>query len=568
MKLLKAHGTILLFCIICFPLHSRAQSLPVGTPVLEDAYRRAQLLGQIDSTISFTVRPIFPVVSLKYKNVFDPTQTLDSEKASKSDGRLEYWNNRIILQLLPVTLQQQYNSDHPVGYNDGAMIPARGYQTMFSTGVYAKLGPLSIQLRPEYVYAENRNFQQFYKEQDDGVWYWYSELFNFIDLPERFGDKPYSKLFWGQSSLRLTFNPISLGISNENLWWGPGMRNSLLMSNTAAGFKHITLNTVRPIKTSIGSFEGQIIAGRLENSGFYPPDTIRSYIGYRLYIPKRDDWRYINGVVLSYQPKWVPGLFLGLTKSLSFYGEDIGTSLRDILPVLYPMSKKNNHGDELPSIAKDQRASIFIRWLLVKENAELYWEYGREDHAYNSRDLMLQLEYTRAYIFGLRKLYQLKAKTDQYIQINFELTQLEQTNTNPEHLWRYWYSNRDIRQGYTNEGQLIGAGIGPGSNLQSLSISWIKSLKTIGLQVERFVHNNDFHNIATKDIRGNWVDLSISLLGEWNYKNFLFSAKIECIKSLNYEDLYQPAFEDPNQFWIPGKDIFNFQGQISTSYRF
>lgn len=391
---------LLLLSFISFPHRSWAQSLPVGTPNLEDFYRRAQLLGQVDSTISFTVRPIFPKVSLKFKNVFDPTQTLDSERTSKFDGKLECWNNRIFLQLLPVTLQQQYNTNHPVGFNDGAMIPARGYQNMFSAGIYAKLGPLSIQLRPEYVYAENRDFQQFYKEQDDGVWYWYSELFNFIDLPERFGDKHYNKFLWGQSSLRLTFGSISAGLSNENLWWGPGVRNSLLMSNTSAGFKHITLNTVRPIKTQIGSFEGQIIAGRLENSGILPQDTSRSYIGHKLYIPKRDEWRYINGIVLTYHPKWVPGLFIGLTKSLSFYGKDMETRLKDILPVFYPMSKKNNPVPELPSIVKDQRASVFIRWLLVKENAEIYWEYGKEDHAYNLRDLTLQLEYTRSYIFG------------------------------------------------------------------------------------------------------------------------------------------------------------------------
>jgi len=559
---------IILLSIICFPLGAKAQSLPVGTPVLEDAYRRAQLLGQIDSTISFTVRPIFPLTSFKIQNVFDPSNSMNSDTNNKFTGKFQYWHNRIEIKLLPVALQQQYNSLHPTGYNDGAMIPARGYQNLFSAGVYAKLGPLSIQLRPEYVYAENRDFQQFYKEQNDQVWYEYSELFNFIDLPERFGEKSYDKLSWGQSSIRLTSHSISIGISNENLWWGPGMRNSLLMSNTSAGFKHITLNTVSPVKTYIGSFEFQVIAGKLENSGIFPSDTIRSFMGHRLYFPKRNDWRYVNGIVLSYHPKWVPGLFLGLTKSLSYYGKDVGSSLREILPVFYPMVKKNNHGEELPLIAKDQRASMFVRWLFVKENAEVYWEYGREDHAYNSRDFMLQLEYTRAYIFGLRKLFKLNAQSDQYIQMNLELTQLEQTNTNPEHLWRYWYSNRDIRQGYTNEGQLIGAGIGPGSNLQSLSISWVKALKTLGLRMERYVHNNDFHNIAIKDIRGNWVDLSIAAFGEWNYKNFLLSSKIECIKSLNYEDLYQASFEDPDQFWIPGKDIFNFQGQLGISYRF
>jgi hypothetical protein len=86
--------------------------------------------------------------------------------------------------------------------------------------------------------------------------------------------------------------------------------------------------------------------------------------------------------------------------------------------------------------------------------------------------------------------------------------------------------------------------------------------------MERFVHNNDFHNVATKDIRGNWVDLSIAVFSEWNYKNLLFTAKAEGVRSFNYEHLYQPSFIDSNLFWIPGKDLYNFHGQLGISYRF
>ena len=39
-----------------------------------------------------------------------------------------------------------------------------------------------------------------------------------------------------------------IGISNENLWWGPSIRNSIMMSNHAQGFKHITFNTINQLK--------------------------------------------------------------------------------------------------------------------------------------------------------------------------------------------------------------------------------------------------------------------------------------------------------------------------------
>jgi hypothetical protein len=553
---------ILLICTVNFPLFSMAQSLPVGTSVLEDAYRRGQLLGHVDSTISFTSRPFFPEASLKLKSGFDPYNTLDGRK----DGKYHFLGKWGEAKLLPVIWQQQFNTDHPYSLNDGEMIPARGYQTMFSTGIYAKLGPLSIQLQPEYVYAENRAFEGYSEKQSDISWAGYYNFLNRIDLPERFGDKAYSRLFWGQSSIRLTAGPVSFGLSNENLWWGPGIRNSLLMSNTSGGFVHYTLNSVRPIKTPIGSFEGQIIGGRLDGSGFAPPDTNRIWpnTNVKLYIPKRDDWRYLNGMIISYNPKWVPGLFIGITRSFMIYHKDMGN-----FPVISPTDKKNqNGGNEIPQ-GGDQLMSSFIRWVLPKEHAEIYFEYGREDHSYNYRDFILEPDYARAYIFGFRKLFPLIAHPDQCIQFHLEVTQLEQNRTNTQRDYIYFYADPNITSGhgYTNRGQLIGAGIGPGSDMQSINISWIKSLKMIGLQIDRYVHNNDFQYNDVKDIRSNWVDLGLALLGEWDYKNLLFTANAELIRSMNYEHLYNPVPGNTN-FWAPGQDIYNFQAKLGVMYRF
>ena len=556
--------------IISLPNFSTAQSLPVGTPTLEDAYRRAQLLGEVDSSISFTSRPLFPIASMKVSNVFDPKSKLGKDQM-KTDGLFRFAKEKGILQLLPFTWKQQFNTDHPYSLNDGSMIPARGYQTLISGGFFAKYGPLSIQLQPEYVYAENKDYQGFYKEVGDYRWFQYYEVQLFSDLPERFGTKSYKKLLWGQSSIRLTFGPVSIGASNENLWWGPGMRNSLVMSNTADGFFHYTLNTVKPIRTPIGSFEGQIIAGRLENSGFDVPDTMRTYAAwdnYRLYQRKRNEWRYINAMVLSYQPKWIPGLFLGLTRSFTKYGSEKDSSFRTLFPVFFPMERKKQV--DLPNRPKgpDQRVSAFIRWLCVPEHAEVYFEYMRENQPDSWRDFTLMPEYSGAYIFGLRKMLPLNRHKGQYIKVDLELTQLEQTNANPDWLYRFIYTNKTVTQGYTNNGQLLGAGIGPGSDMQSLSVSWVNGLKIIGLQFERYVHNNDLHNVAIHDIRSNWVDMSATGILEWDWHNLLFSARFENILSYNYEHYYRPQDPNSGKFFEPGINQYNFQTQIGVTYRF
>lgn len=560
---------IAILCLLLKITLVSGQSLPVGSPMLTDALRRAQLLGQVDSSISFTVLPLFPQKALKTENSFDPFNTLTGERWGKSAMALHFWGKNGKIQLLPITIQQQFNTHHPFSLNDGAMIPARGYQTLIRGGLYAQAGPLSIQLNPEYIYAANNDFQGFYKEFSDAVWTEYYRLYNNIDLPEKFGDKPYQKTFWGQSSIRLTAGPLSLGLSSENLWWGPGIRNSLLMSNSAPGFLHFTVNTVKPIRTFLGNFEGQIICGRLENSGFFPPDTSRTNDGTKLYISKRDDWRYINGYVLSYHPKWVPGLFLGINTTHMVYHEDLGNSFRDYFPIFSSLTKKSNYGEGESEKPNDQRLSIFTRWLWAKAHAELYVEYFREDHAFDLRDMILQIEHTHAWMFGIQKMIPL-TRTNEYIQLQVEATKLEQTTTNPERPTGSVYLHyAGISHGYSNYGQLLGAGIGPGSNMQTLAVSWVKQLKTIGIELNRVVQNNDLHNHAIKDPRANWVDLNIAAFGTWNYKNLLLSAKCQFINSYNYQHYYQPLTDKgDNSYWVPGKNTFNFQMQLSTSYRF
>ena len=67
---------------------------------------------------------------------------------------------------------------------------------------------------------------------------------------------------FSRQSSKFNFNNISIGISNENLWWGPSIRNGIA-SNNASGFNHITFNSNKPIETIIGNFEFQFITGKL-----------------------------------------------------------------------------------------------------------------------------------------------------------------------------------------------------------------------------------------------------------------------------------------------------------------
>ncbi len=562
---------IIKFAVICtlmvfVGLNLHAQSLPVGTVAVEDYFRRAQLQGKADSSVSFTVRPLFPNQIKKQAEVFYPDSTERRYNLLKANSSWQSDNKKLKTLLLPLTFQTQFNSDHPYGWNDGAMIPAKGFQTLISAGIFAEYGPLTIQFKPELVFAENSEFETFNKNQYDVIFSRYYDIYNNIDLPVRFGTSGYAMAYWGQSSIRLNYKYLSFGLSTENLWWGPGIRNSLLMSNTAPGFKHLTLNTLRPIKTPIGSFEGQMIAGRLENSGFPPLEPDHTYFGTNLYVPKPNDWRYLAGIIITWQPKWVPGLFLGFAQSSQTYGKDL-SGIKDYLPLF--SSIKTASAPDAAINKQDQRSSVFMRWLWAQEHAEFYFEFGHDNSTSDLLQTLLQPENSRAYIFGLRKLLPFKKSSNENILVSVEVTQLQGTSFTNDLKGKEWYVSKSIRQGYTNQGQELGAGIGPGGNLQSLDVSWVRGLKRLGIQFERYVHDNDFYYYTFSDSKNysqHWVDLSVSAIGEYNYKNLIFNAKILGINSLDYQWALKKNGNDitfENQI-----HQFNLQIQAGATYRF
>ena len=289
---------------------------------MTDYLRTSQLLGEFKSDVSFTLKP-FDVG----KNGLEVNkETFDTEKYAPT--LLSFLKGNGKIKILPIDYNIEFNSHHPYNRNNGSMGPNRGYQHIISAGIYAEIGPLSIQLKPEYLFSENKDFEGFGEGPNghySATWAKRYQLWNYIDMPERFGEKSINKTLIGQSSIRLNFKGLSLGLSNENLWWGPSIRNSIMMSNHARGFKHITFNTIKPIKTKIGNFEWQLISARLESSGYNQSGYDKSNAGRPIYVRKinqlgeTDDWRYMQALMFSYSPKWIDGLSLGYIRWVQFY---------------------------------------------------------------------------------------------------------------------------------------------------------------------------------------------------------------------------------------------------------
>lgn len=543
----------ILFVTLCFvPLSAvYAQSSSFLADGVQDFIRREQLFGRIslhnsllNESFSTGYKAVDSLLKKNAVNVWVPA------KQKILYDQLEW---------LPVSVALQYNSQHPYGWSDGAMIPSKGIETLVSAGFSFTSGNFSLQVKPEFVYAQNTAFETFPEDHNDIYWATYYQLLNKSDIPERFGDKAYKKIFAGQSSIRYTKGSLSAGISTENTWWGPGRYNALVMSNNAPGFLHATLNTVKPIETAIGSFEGQLIAGSLSSSEIAPQDTNRYYNGTRLYQPKLDKSRYIAGFTMSWQPKWVKGLYVGFSKASYLYHSDI-SGIADIFPLEGIIKSGIEKAGKKASLG-----SLFARYVMPEEHAELYFEFGRNDKSPSLINIATDNGYPRAYVAGFRKLFT-SNKRKSYIEFASEFTQMELPNADLIKQSASWYTNSYVRQGYTNYGQVLGAGIGPGTNSQLIDISWVKGFTKVGVKFERVVRNSDFYYnafVITQDFTRHWVDLSTTLHANWQFERFLLSSEMGLIRSLNYQWYILPGLS----YFKNGYDVLNFHGNISFAYR-
>ncbi len=532
--------------------------------IIEDI-RDQLLIGNINSNITFSSQPI----SLEN---FDSNELKKLKLNKYAPSIFKYLNGKIDFKILPVDYNLEFSSNHPYNRNNGTMIPNKGFQHILSLGLYAKIGPLYITIKPEHHYAENKSFDGFWDKHRDIIWERRYILWNRIDLPERHGNIRHNETHIGQSSIRLNFKNLSLGISNENLWWGPSMRNSIMLSNNARGFKHISFNTIKPIETKIGDFEWQLISARLENSGYKPSGFDRKSAGFPIYIPKinqsgeTDDWRYMQALLLSYSPKWIEGLNFGYIRWVQFYSALVEgrywwmSGNTNYFPVFSNLFRKN---DINPSheAQTDQAAGLFLRWLWADSNTEIYTEYHFNDSKVNLRDLLLDSRHARAFTIGFQKFFKKSS-----LKLNFEWTQMEQTGGRILRDAGSWYAHHFVYDGFTNKGEVIGSSIGPGSNSQYISITKLKEKFKLSLGLEIIHHDNDFYYLSfenSKDFRRYWKDYNFNLKYQRRLKNIQFSLDMFYIRSLNYQWGLE---ESATNYYIPGIDKNNFHSSLKLTY--
>jgi hypothetical protein len=463
-------------------------------------------------------------------------------------------NENLILSILSPFWISQFSEGQPYLRNNRALKFASGYQQELSVGLFAQWKWLKLQIRPSWILGNLANFQTYLESDPGGQLPDFSIWANRIDRPEQIQN--YRQVLLGDSYISFNIFKTSIGYSSQNLWWGPGKYNSLILTNNASGFNHFFVQTEKPIETLLGSLEYSLIVGRLGASGQSP------FIGNAIVqqqdyvVDKGDEIRFFNGFAFIYKPRWVPGLELGYLSSSQSYDQH---------PYL---SSVLTRASQIPNDARsvvDRQRSYFINWQLP--NTRFYFEQGNYRDDFRFLDLFEPDQKGNGTIAGLERIQPMRKNT--HMRYGIEVSYLQQQALFAKDKAMGWFTHPVIRHGYTNEGQLLSAGIGPGSNLLTVAANYSSANFGVGTRLERLVHNKDFyfyHFPKTGNFYKWWVDYSLQLNGYFQFTNMLLSYAVTGVQSINQH--WSLGDSPPDIPFPPGNDLKSIHGQLSVEWLF
>lgn len=297
------------------------------------------------------------------------------------------------------------NTAFPYGSNDGPVWAGKGLTAWGQAGFTARFGPLSGTFAPIAFRAENKEFPLMDNGQIGDLRFADGQFPLEIDKPQRFGNGPYTRVDFGESTLRIDLAGVGAGISNASQWWGPTIEFPYILGNNAGGFPHVFAGTSKPAKVGFGTMHGRLVYGQLLQSRYSPVtghDYFESYF-------KPGRVRFMAGAVGAMQIRGVRGLEIGGMRFFHAATDSNGIQLTDFKLPLQNLLKSHirAEGDTVfgddRSLLQNQLASIFFRWAPPASGIELYGEYGREDFSSDMRDFMLQPDHSSTINLGFRR---------------------------------------------------------------------------------------------------------------------------------------------------------------------
>lgn len=444
-----------------------------------------------------------------------------------------------------------YNTKAPYGQNDGALWQGKGYNTSLTAGARLEAFGFEATFKPQVSWSQNREFD--YMPGVYGSEYSYFWKGN-IDLVQRYGDASFWTFDWGDTEIRYSWNNFTVGFGFQSPWLGSAFLNPMLGSNNAGTYPKFDIGLRKTeihmpwTGWTLGEIEGRAWLGYLTESDYFDNDSTNNH-------------RQLTGFSVAYSPSILPEFTISINKiSLARWDEKSAKYLN-------PLYDSNE--------VEDQKVSFGADLLFPTVGFEVYGELGIDDS--NARGFANPF-HTAIYTVGAKKelsFFRRFQKFNIRPEIIFEWSNFEMSQ-DFQLQWNYmgYYSHSLIAQGYTQRGQILGAGSGYFGNSQYIALRthFSKGNVTLFLHYNRPDTNylNNF-GVNTKD--KDWLDEEKKQHDQWGFYKAIRTYGINAQYFVTQSFLVGAEF---NTSWIinpeykkeKGSGYRNSYGALRIKYNF
>lgn len=377
-------------------------------------------------------------------------------------------------RILDGRLANTYISNYPRSYNDGAVWKGKGLTSELHGGITGRYGKIRYTFAPILFFSQNQSFD-LAAQRGGNTPYNYQFKNQRIDYVQRFGNAPLVHFNWGQSEIRFVHRKFTIGVSTENMVWGSAQNTPILMGNNSAGIPHFDLGTDEPVNTFFGPIEIKFYWGLLSESDYFDEDD-------------SNDYRYWTGVSAGLRSKHIKGLSIGVHRALYKRADEF--SLADAFITVYRF--QNPDPDAAGNDEYDQMGSATIKWSFDKVGFEAYLEFAKND--FGGGIFGGEPDHAVGYNIGFTKL--VTTNNNNVFKLTYEHASLALAKTMFVRANNSWYTHGIVRQGYTQEGQIIAGGIGPGSTTDFMEIKYFGVFGMLGLNLQRIRFDDDYYFLS------------------------------------------------------------------------
>lgn len=355
----------------------------------------------------------------------------------------------------------------PDSRGDGSLWAGRGISSLIRLGATIDWGRVHVAVAPELWHAVNRPYDLL-PGRDSARSTFSSPFFtgrNSLDIPSRMGRARVTVLTPGQSAAWANLGPLDVGVSSSNLWWGPGARDGLMFGPGAAGIPRFFVRTPRPVATPLGRVSIDGFFGILTESRWFDGDT-------------SNDHRSLSAAALSWSPRSSDHFTVGIARAVQRVARLDGSVLRRASDALRAA----------PELEADRLTMFFVRLVVPDAGMRAWAEVATPRPMGRLRDFLTVPGDNLAYQLGVEQL--IRHGASRWL-LHAEAMTVEPGLMVRDRPSAFFYAGSGTPHGWTQRGQMLGAGTGPGSNAQWLSVDRSTNRWSAGVYGERVRWNNE-----------------------------------------------------------------------------